>query len=205
MSSKVHYNETSLIPPSHLGWTNEMQNVTRLRLEEIVHKNQHSKLGYKTMLWPQQSHVGLLQNILCQFTNPVDLVLDLGYWTIATGWACFLLPQHRQWWDLKGSGLHGWGSAIVSWEVGQETSEQAIRFDNLRYYFGCRQDSAWSSGWNRRKKRANVWAVPKKHSPVQKFSNYFLHVLWMYFKEKGLLRNNLNLRCFCGVRQGGNI
>lgn len=77
-----------------MGRTNEMSNVSRLQAEELIFGKQLYDSGYKTMLKPEQKRGNLLQNIICKFTKPGDLVLDACRGTVAAGQA-FLLPKHH--------------------------------------------------------------------------------------------------------------
>lgn len=95
MSSKVDYKVVSLILLSHLGWTNELNNVPRRRQYEIVWKGQRLDLRFRKMLQTEQKSTDLLQEIIYKSTKPGDVISDACCRSIATGRACLLLPRNR--------------------------------------------------------------------------------------------------------------
>lgn len=73
-----------------------MNDVRCLQPEEVINRMQLSDSGYRTMLAPEQRSVTLLEDILCKFTKPEDLGLDVYCVKIATVPACSLMQQHRR-------------------------------------------------------------------------------------------------------------
>lgn len=66
---KEGYNAAILIPSTHPGGRNKMNNDTRLLQEEIGYRRRLLHSGYKKMMQPEQKSVNFLQDIICSLPN----------------------------------------------------------------------------------------------------------------------------------------
>lgn len=102
LSSIVDNNGMSLMPSSHQWWTVEMNNVPRLRAEEVIYRKQLLDAWYKTMLWAEQKSMILLLDKICRLTKPENQILDACCATIAIfeyAWSC---NSFISLWDVRG-------------------------------------------------------------------------------------------------------
>lgn len=77
------------------GFRNVIDNVSGLLPGEQVRYFNHEYDEWKAIRCEQKS-IALMKELVCRFTQPGDIVLDLFGGTFSTGIACFQIDQHRR-------------------------------------------------------------------------------------------------------------
>ena len=89
----VDYSNHAFISSTHLAWTNVIDGVDRLKPGERLMRK--SEAGATTALRPEQKSRALLQELICRFSKPGTVVVDMFGGTFSTAAACLTLPKHR--------------------------------------------------------------------------------------------------------------
>lgn len=94
--ARVNYMSDRVLPCTHPGYTNAVDNVPRVPPHEVVYSNLATEGGRRRMIRPEQKPVALLMDIINKFTSPGMLVLDCFAGTCSVAKACMNLPEHRK-------------------------------------------------------------------------------------------------------------
>jgi len=93
---RVNYNAPQYTPSSLPGWTNVMDNIPRLPVNEVVYSTVRSDNGRRRMVRPEQKNVSWMMDIIQQYTTEGMLVLDLCCGTMSVAKACLMFNKHRR-------------------------------------------------------------------------------------------------------------
>ena len=90
----VDYTNHSFVPSRHPAWTNVLDDVERLKADEILRGR--SENGSLVQMRPEQKSRELLKELISRLTKPGALVADIFAGTFSTAAACLSLPRHRK-------------------------------------------------------------------------------------------------------------
>jgi len=83
--------------PSTLpGFTNVMDNIPRVPVNEVVYTKDRADNGRRLKLRPEQKNVSWMMDLVQKFTKPGMLVLDPFAGTLSVAKACLSLNKHRR-------------------------------------------------------------------------------------------------------------
>lgn len=183
MFSKAEYNATSLILWSHPGWTNKVNNGSRLHQEDSQHKRYFSDSGCMKCCNRSKRACVYYKLKFVSSQKPGDLIVNSCCGTIVAGRAYLLLPQH---FNLVrcARDRHCMAESLLSFisrYVCSAATKWKLWFDWIRRGFDSGGNSGGCIGWNCRQETSRCLGcfqeactspnISESHSP-------FLVHLW---------------------------